>query len=206
MPLVIPPGFGSAALEFEGSLGTPTHITTIGIDLSEVGGDFVLAADAVMQAYENSLLVLTNAGLTLARVTLAVGSDGPGGSVVSSRDAKVGGAAGNFEAVAMAPIARKVTNELGRRGRGRMFLPGVLSTTAADSNGRLSTTVIGNLQEACDEFIAALTDGTTGTTPPGQDVPPTPPVLLHSSAPTTPSPIEGLAIQPIVGWIRGRIR
>lgn len=206
MPLVIPPGFGLAAIELAGSAGTPTHVTTIGIDLSEAGGDFVLAANGVMQAYIRGFRTVTANALTISRVTLSVGSDGPGGSVESNLSPVVGGQAGNFESVAMAPIARKITNRLGRSGRGRMFLPGVLTTTDVDINGTVAPAKRTTLNSACSVFMANLELGDPDATPPEIDTPPLPPVLLHSIAPTTPTPISELIVQPTVGWIRGRIR
>lgn len=206
MPLVIPPGYGSAALEFEGAAGTPTHITTIGVDLSAAGGDFVAAANNVFQSYAETLLANTANTLTLTRVTLAVGQDGPGGSVVSSLPPEDGGQAGSFEVISMAVIARKVTNSLGRRGRGRMFLPGILASNDADIDGNINPTDLALWQTKLDQFWAALTIGFETSEPPLVQTPPTPPVLLHSEAPTTPTPIQSLAAQPVVGWIRGRIR
>lgn len=206
MTLIIPPGFGSAAIEFEGAAGTPSHITTIGIDLSAVGGDFVAAANNVMQAYGRAFKARTANSLTIQRVTLAVGSDGPGGSVVSSVNPIAGTLAGTFEAIAMAPIARKVTNELGRRGRGRMFLPGVLPSNWADQNGNISSPNRALLQDACNAFMSGLELGTESPGAGEIETPPTPPVLLHSAVPSTPTVIVDLAVQSTVGWIRGRIR
>lgn len=206
MTLIIPPGFGSAAIEIEGAAGTPTHITTIGINLSAAGGDFVAAANNVMQSYGRAMAGRTANNLIIQRVTLAVGSDGPGGSVVSSLSPVPGTLSGTFEAVAMAPIARKVTNDLGRRGRGRMFLPGVLPSTWTDQNGNISSTNRALLQTAINAFLLGLELGTPSPVAPEVATPPTPAVLLHSSAPSTPSPILDMAIQSTVGWIRGRIR
>ena len=206
MPLVIPPGFGLAAVELSGSAGTPTHVTTMGINLGDAGGDFVLAANAVMQAYIRAFRTVTANALTISRVTLSVGNDGPSGSVESNLPPVVGGQAGNFESVAMAPIARKITNRLGRSGRGRMFLPGVLSTTDVDINGSVSSAKRTALNTACSVFMANLELGDPDATPPEIDTPPCPPVLLHSVAPTTPTPLTELVVQPTVGWIRGRIR
>ena len=206
MTLIIPPGFGSAAIEIEGAAGTPTHVTTIGVDLSEAGGDFVAAANNVFQAYVTAFAARTANNLVISRCTLAVGSDGPGGSVTSSLDSMPGTLSGTFEAIAMAPIARKITNELGRRGRGRMFLPGMLSSSWTDQNGRIPNANVVTLQAACDLFYEALSTGELTPTPPQIETPPTPPVLLHSTPPSTPTPMSGFVVQPIVGWIRGRIR
>lgn len=203
MSLVIPPGFGSAALVFRGALGTPEHVTTIGVDLSAAGGDFVGAANRVMSAYGAEIMTTTYSALTLDHVTLAVGQDGPGGSVDSDLPPIVGTRTGTGVAIAMAPVVRKVTNEIGRRGRGRMFPPGVLSSAEVDSNGLISTGRRDALQTAFELFFLSLKEGGT---PVGEPV--LPPVLLHSSGlgAGVPTPITGPSVAPLVGWIRGRIR
>lgn len=208
MPLIIPPGFGSAAIELDGALGTPTHITTIGVDLSDVGGDYVAAANNVFQSFWRAFRPQLSTGLTVVRVTLAVGQDGAGGSVESSLAPVAGQAAGAKEAVAMAPIFRKITNELGRRGRGRMFIPGLLGNNVVNQDGSISTSAQTDYQNCANAFMSGLELGQVASAGPPAviDTPPTPPVLLHSQAPTTPTVVSELVVQPLVGWVRGRIR
>jgi hypothetical protein len=204
MSLVIPPGTGSAALVFTGALGTPEHVTTIGVDLTGVGGDFVTAANSVMKAYATALLPETYSSLTLDHVTLSVGQDGPGGSVDSDLAPFPGTRTGSGVPVAMAPVVRKVTNSIGRRGRGRMFPPGLLNTTEVDANGNISTGRLASLQTAFNLFLTELEAGSGAPV----DVP-TPPLLLHSPGPVgtnNPTPITALVVGKTVGWIRGRIR
>lgn len=205
MPLVIPPGYGLAAIEFTGAAGTPIHVTTIGVSLGQVGGDFTLAADAVFQAYRENFSVGTTSQLTIARCVLAVGSDGPGGAVESSLNPVPGTGSFTPAPVAMAPIARKITNTLGRRGRGRMFLPGLLSNANVDASGSIAGPARSAMQNSVNQFLERLRVGHPGGTG-FINVPPTPGYLLHSSAPTTPTPITQLLISPTVGWVRGRIR
>lgn len=197
MPLIIPPGFGSAAFVFTSTTGTPPIVTTIGVDLSDVTIGMVGAANAMMAAYVEHLIPETDNSLTLDHVTLTVGQDGPGGSVDSSNAPVVGTRGGTGPPVSMATIVRKVTNVLGRRGRGRMFVPGLLTTTQVDENGIISAV-------RRDEIDAVLTAWATEFS----QTPTTamPPVLLHSSAPADPTPIVDLTTASLVGWIRGRIR
>lgn len=203
MSLIIPPGYGSAAFIFSGSVGTPEHVTTLGLNLSEAGGDFVTAANRAMNAYGLYIMGQTYSSLTLTRVTLSVGQDGPGGSVDSDTESFTGGKTGTSQAVAMAPVVRKVTGEIGRRGRGRMFPPGMLATSEVDSNGMISAGRRTSLQTAFDDFYNDLKFGGGGGTGPTME-----PVLLHSSGPGAgiPTPMTGFAVSSLVGWIRGRIR
>lgn len=200
MSLVIPPGFGSAAFVFTGAVGTQPYVTTMGLDLGDAGGDFVGAANRAFDAWEEVLIAETSNALTLDRVTLAVGSDGPGGSVDSSRTPIPGEDSGTYGPTAMSAIGRKVTAELGRAGRGRMFLPGFLAENAVDPDGSVVAARRDAITIALDTFVANLQ---LGGTVPGMLLPP---VLLHSAGGPAPTPIETMVCSDLVGWIRGRIR
>lgn len=199
MSLVIPPGFGLASFVLTGDVGTQPYVTTMGLDLSDAGGDFVLAANQAKAVYATTIGVETSEALSLDRVTLAVGQDGPGGSVDSDTPPDEFTRSGSFPPTAMSAIMRKVTNDLGRRGRGRMFLPGVISENEVDQDGSIVPARITALNEVVQEFVLELGLGAT----PG---PAMLPVLLHSTAPTDPTPLTNVTISSTVGWIRGRIR
>ena len=199
MTLVIPPGYGSAAFIFSSDIGTPPLVTTIGVNLSAAGGDFVGAANSIMATYGAIFSPLTNNALTLDRVTLAVGDDGPGGSVDSDAPPIPMTSGATFGPVAQCVIARKITNTLGRRGRGRMFLPGTISGGNVDENGNLSAGIITSFTNALNGFVSGLQTGFAVEYA-------TPPVLLHTVAPVTPTPIESMVPSSVLGWVRGRIR
>jgi len=199
MTLIIPPGFGNAAFIFTSTTGTPPIVTTLGLDLSAAGGDFAEAANVAFSAYATHVLPETDSALTLDRVTLAVGSDGPGGSVDSDLPPAPGTRSGTGPPVSMSTIFRKVTSDIGRRGRGRMFLPGLLTTTNVDENGIIASGRRTEILDAVGAMIAELFDVETEPFN-------LPPVLLHSSAPADPTPLTGGAVSPLVGWVRGRIR
>lgn len=200
MSLVIPPGFGSAAFILTGSAGTQPFVTTMGIDLTAAGGDFVAAADAAFACYAATILPETSNNLTLDRVTLSVGSDGPGGSVDSTLAPQQGGGSQTYPPTALSLIARKTTNILGRQGRGRMFIPGVLGEANVDPDGSITNARRNALNLVLDSFLLALQT---------EDARPAiPAVLLHGpSVPVLPpTPISGLTCSDLVGWVRGRIR
>lgn len=199
MSLIIPPGFGNAAFVFTTSAGTGPIVTTCGFDISSYGGDFVSAANDMKGTYAGIFGATTAAELTLDRVTLTVGQDGPGGSVDSDTVPLPMGRSGVQVPVSMSPIARKVTNELGRRGRGRMFLPGLLNNSEVTEDG----SVVPARRDAIQLLLNDWMDWLMGVDPPGIDLPP---VLFHSQAPADPTPITGFAVSDLVGWVRGRIR
>lgn len=199
MPLVISPGFGSAFIELVGVDGTAPYGTTIGVDLSAAGGDFVAAANAVFDAYADTFLTFTNPTLTLSRVILSVGQDGGGTPTVQSDvDPQDGIADGPFAPTAMSAIMTKVTATLGRKGRGRMFIPGAMAESNVAANGGVATTAQTSYNNAGANFLGKLNVGVLGA-------PSLPPVLLHSDV-TLPTPIISLKCAPLVGWISGRLR
>lgn len=199
MTLIIPPGFCNAAFVFTGDIGTQPYVTTLGVDSSLYGGDFVGLANGLMGEFAEAMAGRITQDLTLDRVTLAVGSDGPGGSVDSTNVPISMTLASTVGPTAMSLIARKSTNELGRRGRGRMFLPGTAIETGVNPDGSLTEGMIGDTNAA----LAALYEGLTD---PAIMPFAAPPVLFHSQAPADPTPIEAFTVSTLVGWIRGRIR
>lgn len=198
MSLVIPPGFGNAAFIFTGSAGTQPFVTTLGVEIESFGGDHVAAANFAKQVYAANMASITSNNLVLDRVTLAIGNDGPGGSVDSDTAPVPMTASVSAGVTAMSVIARKVTDQFGRFGRGRMFLPGVNSEAGIEPDGSLTTAYRNQVQTALGNLFAGLGAGSA---------PNLPPVLLHGPAISIPpTPMTGLVVSDTVGWIRGRIR
>lgn len=198
MPLVVPPGYANAAFTFTGAVGTQPYVTTLGLSYGLQDESVVDVANALFDYYVDNLLPVTTNQLTLDRVQLYVGDDGPSGSVDSSR-APVPGAisSSNFTPTAMSAIARKVTARLGRSGRGRMFLPGVLGEANVDQDGTIQAVHRTALNLALfgfrEDMVAA--DGIAML-----------PYLLHTNATQEPDLITSFVVSDLVGWIRGRIR
>jgi hypothetical protein len=197
--LIVPPGFGQAAFIFNTDSGTGPIVTTLGVEMPEAGGDFVGVANALKTIYTNNFGTLTSNALTLERVSLYIGQEGPSGSVDSDTAPTAMSNTGVFGPMAMSTILRKVTQNPGRRGRGRMFLPGTAPEANVEEDGSISSAQRSAIQTAADSFFDDLVGDGMGEVA-------TPPVLLHSSAPADPSPLTGFAVADLVGWIRGRIR
>lgn len=197
MTLVVPPGFLNCSFILTGAVGTQPYVTTMGFEYDTGATTPEAAANGIFIAYATHLMPETSNLLTLDRVSCYVGDDGPSGSVDSDEAPVAGSATAARPPTACSAIARKVTAERGRRGRGRMFLPGVLAETEIDQDGTVTAGRRTSLNTALDDFQDTFVAGVTGVT--GL-------VLLHSSAPADPSPITGLVTSDLVGWIRGRIR
>lgn len=126
-------------------------------------------------------------------VTITVGQDGPDDLSV---DVPVNGV-GSFEQD-MIPIntsylVNKVSQAPGRRGRGRMFLPGV-SEGAVGDDGIVEAGSVASLQTAVDNVVTQM--ATLGYTP----------VLFHQKPPFTPSLISAYSVQKKVATQRRRFR
>lgn len=201
MTLVIPPGFGSAAIVLEGGVGTQPFITTIGLDMTDAGGDYVAVANKVFDTYGVAFLESTSTDLSLTQVILSVGQDGGDQPTVSSDRAAVAGeATGDFAPLSVALLLNKRTAFLGRKGRGRMFIPGVIKDNMVDISGRVGTTTIEAFNEILESWLAVLAAGE------GIDAPAIPAVLLHSTATPAPTPISAMTVGPIVGTMARRIK
>jgi hypothetical protein len=198
--VIIPPGFGELAFVLTGSAGTQPFIVTLGVDLTGVTTSFVDAANKAFGAYQHSFLVNTTHILSLDKVVLSIGQDdGTAPTVESNVPAVDGGIdSGLFAPLNIAAIMRKDTATLGRRGRGRMFIPGYLRAADVDSSGTVSDDARTSLNNDGISFGTQLFDDT----PP----PSLAPVLCHSSAPTVPTAIIGLTCAPLIGTLRKRIR
>lgn len=198
MPLTIPTGFGEAAWHFTSTSGTPDFVTTCGVDLSDAGGDFAGAAEALWDYYAGSIMQETSNHVQITRCVLRVGNDGPTSAYESSHTPVGGGSAGAHGPLSMAIIARKVTNVGGRRGRGRMFMPGTAGEGTVDESGRVLEVHAALVNTKLNTLQSYMENGNANH----QVV--LPPVLLHSDG-STPTPIVDFAVGSLVGWIRGRI-
>nr|CRY97707.1 hypothetical protein [uncultured prokaryote] len=202
MPLNIPTGFASASIHTTGSVGTPNFITTIGVTMSDAFTDLVDLANYVFDSYTSEFDDITSNIFTVTGVSLFTTSAGGNGSIDSTSLPNPGAGTGGTAMIGMAPIMQKKTAQIGRAGRGRMFLPGVLKEADVDESGRISTAKQEQLLERGTDFLANLR-GEGAASVYDKDAGP---VLLHSSASMAPTPITGISVAPIVGIQRSRIR
>lgn len=200
MAQTIPSDFGSAALVFESAQGTQPFITTCGVNLSNAGGDYVEAANNVFSAYALTFMTSTTSDLTLTKCVLSVGSDGDGAPTVDSdRPSEPGTSTGDFLPLSCSLLVNKRTAVLGRKGRGRMFMPGLLKDNMVDVSGRVGNTTLDAYNGLLEDFMELLlTSGGIGVD--------TSPVLLHQGFIPVPTPITSFVCAPVIGTIRKRIR
>nr|CRY95224.1 hypothetical protein [uncultured prokaryote] len=200
MSLVIPPGYGQANFIFTSNEGTEPFVTTLGLNLGDAEGDFVAAANQAFAVWALDLLPLMDSDLVLDRVQLFIGADGPSGSVDSTLPPDNGNRTSEGLPWSLSTIARKNTTDLGRAGRGRMFIPGMVSPGEIGQGGNINNTRRTAIQTGLQAFYDDLVAGDAGG-------PALPPVLFHNpGTATSPTAITGFTVAPLVGWIRKRIR
>lgn len=108
---------------------------------------------------------------------------------------QAGGEAGQAIFAQCAVLVRKTTNLGGRKGRGRMYFPG-LHSTHVDSGGTISSGTLTTLQTAFETFANDLLDS------PEIDRL----VLLHSAGGPAPTTIQALTVEGSLATQRRRAR
>lgn len=203
MPLIVPPGFAQAVYSHTWTGDSEPMVITLGHDVSLWGGSFQDAADFLHRMYGDWMVANLADVITFTHVSLYVGQDG-GGSLPydSTGDPVVGTADGTALPSNCAYLVRKRTDAAGRRGRGRMYIPGC-------GEGQVDN--LGNVDAAHRLVIQADLDGwMTGLTGGGVDGEPTPPYLFHRSegagVEPPPTPITLFQIEEKIATQRQRLR
>jgi hypothetical protein len=203
MALIIPPGFAQCAWKFELNGDPEPIVTTCGIDVSGVGGDFDLAAGHARAAFTVGFPAAQMSNQWRYRgVTLRVGQDGAP-PIIFESDADIVGLGGaTVLPQNCALLVRKRTASAGRRNRGRFYMPllGVLEA-AVSQIGVINAADVTNAQARVDLWFDAMNAGGAEATPP---------VILHSdggvTAPGDPTPITSWHVEPIIATQRRRLR
>ena len=199
MARVIPDGFGEVAWVLTSAQGTDPFVTTMGVQL--INGNetnYVDFANKAFQAYADTILTKTTDALTLDRVELSVGlGNETSGSVLSDLPSEQGSVGAQMAPIGMAAIGRKNSGILGRKGRGRCFLPGVLTSDDVSLGGSLEPTARAALSSEFNQLLQALDAGGDSLAMPTY--------ILHTDPEMIPTLITGGSIAPVVGWIRKRV-
>jgi len=157
-------------------------------------GDPSQMASAVFASWVNAGLAWLDSEWSLDQVDVTARV---GGSLLSgsSGQAPVAGGAlgGPASTPAVAALIRKLTNQGGRQGRGRMYLPGVQEAWTTES-GALEGAGLTNLITFASQFLDEL------------DSAEMPMRLLHADIAATPAVVTFLSVQSIVATQRRRQR
>lgn len=189
---IIPEGFAQVNYVFTGT-GLPLGAqTTLGLRLDDPGDSPAVVADHARDAWVARILTYQSLNTFLQSVRVKFGPNDTGG-FGEVADGNNGDAVGESWAPQISLLIEKVTNAGGRRGRGRMYVPGFVEATV-DEGGVIDPANVIAINGALVEFIADLQlDGLQ-------------PVLLHSSAPSAPTVISSLLVDPRTATQRRRNR
>lgn len=189
--MIIPVGFAQVTHTFSSGFLPFGAVTTYGVDLDLVITTLDTLASNLYDNFQDHVMGNLSSAVNhdVCRIKAGPNTTGPVGEFTG---VEVGGAGGTFASPNLAYLVEKNTALGGRRGRGRMFLPGV-TESGIGSAGGLDSTVASdfatNLGNWFDTFAGA------GVSP----------VLLHSDA-TSPTPITSFTIDPTVATQRNRLR
>jgi hypothetical protein len=205
MSLVIPVDYASASIELRNENDPDPWFVTFGVDLSDVGGDYVAAGVAIAQTFADTIGLQLSTRTKTMGCNLVVGQDGPDHLIVNAAlpTPAPGTSTGAMLPQNCAALYDKVTARAGRRGRGRFFMPSILQEGDVSDVGVLQGTTQADLQLQATAFLDGLADIGPG--------PATPMVLLHNAGVgtvlvTTPDPVTALRVQNTISTQRRRLR
>jgi len=194
--VIIPEFHGQANFRFSGSAAPLGAEVTVGF-VQEVGSPILVPdmAAAIADAWNDTIRLVQSSSVVLDEVHVKMGPNatGPDGSAPSGNGGAVGGDA---LPPSVAVLVRKTTATGGKRGRGRMYWPGV-PESYVNASGALTPAVIVSWQTQCDAFLAAM------------DALFLPLRLFHSPGLTSvpaATPITALTVQNVAGTQRQRMR
>jgi len=202
MPLIIPAGYAQMVIEMRLGDDPEPMVTTMGITVDPLDVPDTLA-QAMFQTWTQKLSGQIATTYATTGVTLYVGTGASTPPTVheSSGAEVLGQATAAPLPQNCALLVRKRTSAGGRRGRGRMYIPGVSEIQVTAQGGILAAAVTG-WQTAFTNWFNALVAPASG--------PPHIPVILHRSegigvepAPTT---ISALVVDSRIATQRRRLR
>lgn len=188
--MTIPDGFGQASFGFSGGPVPTGAIATLGFQ-NVADGSASDIAGGMADVFGEEIVPLLTDSITFESVLVKLGPDetGPSATVAVSVDGELTGGAATPN---VAYLVHKNTNLGGRRGRGRMFIPGVTEETV-DGAGNLTSGTVSSWNTALATLLVTLATNDL------------PAYLLHDG-PTPPTAVQTLTIDGRVATQRRRLR
>lgn len=188
--MIIPGGYAQATLVFGGNgLANPGAVI-LGFDLGGTPTPEEVA-ESVHATWTATLLLVQNESVQLEKVIAKIGPNdtGPSGEFTGT---EVGNVTGPGSPSNCTYLLKKNTALGGRKGRGRMYIPGVTESLVG-SDGVLTSATVSSLNSEAADFLGTL--AFLGHTM----------VVLHTDA-TTPTPVTSLVADSTVATQRRRLR
>lgn len=202
MTLVIPPGFAEAAMELRNSGDPDPWYCTWGIDLSDVGGDYVSAGGNCIEAWTAGFEPSLRTTTTTMGVRLTIGQDGGDNLIVFVPSGLNGTSTDDKLPQNCALLVAKNSGIGGRKNRGRFFIPGILAESSVNDVGVIGSGTVTSFQGFADNMLTDLTAGVGGN-------PSVPMYILHNdTGPSTiaPTAVSSLSVSATISTQRRRLR
>lgn len=190
--MVIPVDYAQVNLEFLWQVSGQKAEVAYGVQLVDPSDTPQDVANSVVGAYTaNTMASLQVGKVALSNVHVKFGPNDVGASLDFPQNI-VGTATGEGLAPNSALLVSKNTAFGGRRGRGRMYWPGIQDGTI-DDYGHVTTASLATYQSKFTAFLASHVSSNI------------PMVLLHGSNPPLPYLVTTLAVQTLMGTQRRRL-
>lgn len=188
--MIIPVGYGQINLFFTGSAAPRGAQITFGIEnvLAGTAADVAAVVGTTWASDVNPDLATT---ITFSGCKCKLGPNDTGDEALIPF-AVAGTASSQNYSPQVAGLVTKLTSLGGRKGRGRLFVPG-LTEGDTDGDGKFNSGTLGDWQTKFDTFLDDLTSADT------------PMVLLHNDA-TAPTTVTALVVNQLFASQRRRIR
>lgn len=194
MPVIIPPGYGQATLNFSSTFLTDgVGASVLGCRIG-TGNTLLDTAQDLRAAWATHLQPAQDAAFTLDTITMVDADTGV--EIIADL---TGQSTGDVLPPNVTLLVDKITNQRGRRAQGRWFPPGFIFDFTVDQAGNLLAPEIMPLQDAFTGFLEAFQVG-------DHDIA----ILQNSegiSAPISPPPVVvALQVDNKVSTQRRRLR
>lgn len=180
------PGYAAVSVEMHHTLMSRSAYITFGANPSGTDVSVMVANVGIALQATGSLRSIVDNGVTFRNITVRYGIDGADDQLGTGVYSFAGSNAQTSLPPNCAVLVYKRTARGSRRGRGRMYLPWVLTTSDVTEDGQIAATKITSMQTAVEVFRAALATNDM------------PMVVLHRpSLPSTQNPTSMGAPDPV---------
>lgn len=191
--MIIPENYSQANLRFVWAATGQTAEVAFGVSNPGTGFTAAQVASKVGNAINaGDLRTVMVATIAVTDILVKNGPNDTGASAIDGTD-HTGTLTGQGVQPNTALLVTKATGFGGRRGRGRMYWPGI-QDAVIDDYGNLTSGTAATFQTKFDAFLTSL--DTAGI----------PMVLLHDSPTPSPYPVSSLIVQTKVATQRRRLR
>lgn len=197
MPMILEPWIGEYSCAFKNANVPRPAYVTFGIDFRTKSSDPQGALTTLHSAFTTAVRAVLDADVTMGPGVVRLGQPTPDPPLLlTSAVFSAGTMAQNSLPANVAVLVTKITAKGGRRNRGRLYFPWLLTSTPVNEAGIISSSSVTVIQTALNGFMTGL--GTNST----------PMVINHSlgkSAVPSATPVTALIVSNLIGTQRRRL-